>query len=1035
MPFVEATETVGGLGTEIDGRPAPTSATLLETADAAFRIDNTVGSVMNRGFAAGLYNPDFDVFEAVQSNGMEDDFDAFLGVRNEADFQLRLERVKREKADREILDNAGAGGFVLSTAAAIFDLPSLIPGASLVRGGTRLGAAARVGASAGASAGIAEGALQATQTQRTFEESIFAVGGSVVLGGILGGAFGRSVPADQLSRASTQLERLPTELNIQNKSLSAAAPDDAPNPSGSRTRLRNEGVFQFLRKFPGGYLGDVAEKFGTPGAAVVLEKFAPLAPLTRTTPLIRSQLQRGTAGREIIADLAETPLQYDVNADGVVTSVGGSVEQSAKWRVNSLLNQSLGDIQRSYASYMKDGPVGTIGTLVAPLRGRVAQLSGGQKLTLNQFMEEVGEAMFRGDVHEIKEVRDLAARLRGQIYEPMRREMVEVGFFDELPFKPQFGESYMTRRYRLDQILKNERAVIRRFFDEFKQNQKRAQARIKDLEAQSEPIAASDEHIAGMDDLEIERAVLDTLSSIKGLNPGDSFLTSMLSNPMRARVLDIDDRVLLELGILDTNAGRLTESYVRSVVPRIEMQRKFGNLTLKEQLDRMRDDYTTLRADATSPARRSQLEKEQKAREQDIIGIRDRIMGIYDVPENPDDIWSRAGEGLKSLTYMQLLGMQVTSALPDLAGIPSRAGLREFSAGLAEMATNLPTFKKNATEAAELLSAIEWVGNTRTRALAEINMRYSGGSMAERAIEGATAAFSHATGITAWNTLWKSVANVMVMSRVLKAADALVKGKATKKQRIALAENNISPELAAKMMEAFNAHGQKGNFLWYAKAGNWGPEFRQAFEAGQKAVSRETDIAIVTPGQDKPLWFSTRVGSFFFQLKTFGISANERIVLSGLQRADADVLGQFAMLTALGAAVSTLRADLSGRPRKEGQDLFVDAVDRAGPFQIMFEANAIASAAGFGAQRMIGAELPSRFQSRSSILGAAGPSVDMVVTALEVSRKANSEDGLSSRDVDKITRLLPGQNTPYAMLFRDDLREGVGAALGIDYER
>jgi len=591
----------------------------------------------------------------------------------------------------------------------------------------------------------------------------------------------------------------------------------------------------------------------------------------------------------------------------------------------------------------------------------------------------------------------------------------------------------MTRRYRHDKILENEPAVISRLVKEFKRNQQAARLRLKEAEIEGEPPKASDEHIVGLDDSEIEKAVQDTLRSIKGLRPGDSFVTAMRSNPMRARVLDVHDEVLLDMGILETDIGVLTESYIRAAVPRIELQRKFGSLDLKADLERMGVEYAQLRDEASSAPRRRQLEIEENARRADIEGIRDRVLGVYDMPRNPDDVWSRAGEAAKSLSYMQLLGMQVTSALPDLSGLVSRAGLKEFAGGVVEMASNMPTFAKNAKEAAELLHAIEIVGNTRTRALAELNTRFTGGSMAERAIEGGSSVFSHATGITFWNAGWKSIANLMIMSKILKAADASVRGKATKKQKIALAENSITPEIAARMMKQFEKHGEKGKALWFAKAGNW--DDSEAFRMGQQAMSREADIAVITPGQDKPLWMSNRLGSFFLQFKSFGVAANERIVLSGLQRADADVMAQFAMLFALGAAVSNLRADLSGRPRKEGQALIIDAIDRAGPFQIAFEANAIAEAAGLGVASQFGGELPSRFQSRSSILGALGPSTDMAVTLLEVSRKANTDDGVNSRDVDKITRLIPGQNTPYGMIFRDDIRQGIASVLGTDYER
>ncbi len=1137
MPFRDG-DIAGTMATAGIPDTAPPDVSAMDVLGAAFSIDNTVGSAMARGEPIGTTDPDFDIWQATQDRGLQDHFDHFTTVRNAADFERQAARLETELHNREILHGAGLGGFAASMAASVFDLPSLIPGAALVRTGraVRAANAGRVAASTGVAAGIAEGALQSTQLERTGLESGIAVGGSVVLGAVLGSLFGKAGAAEARA-ASTQLENLPVELKRLNKDLSAAATPDEIAAAYKNLRVRNEGRFEFMRKFPGGYLGDIAEKFGAPGVKSVLDKFAPLAPFTRMTPTIRSQLQTGTVGRQVFADLAESPLQYELNDLGQVASKGGSVETIARTRIQTTLTNNLWSIRKAYGEYLKDGPMGTIGTLAAPYSGAARRLvDNGSKLTAWEFRREVGRAMFMADTHPIQGVQAVANRLRGDVFDRIKADMEEVGLFNEVGYKPKFGHSYMTRRYRLDEILKREPEVAARLEGEFKKTRVAAQRAVQQAEAAQRAVDEEDLLRSQMDDGDIKQAVLDTLRSIKGLRPGENMLQAVQANPMRARVLDVHDDVLLDMGILETDIGVLVESYVRSTIPQIEMQRKFGNLDLKDQIKQISDDYQQLRAEAPNATERRRLEVEERSRRFDLEGVHQRILGVYDLPRNPDDIWSRAGEVAKSLTYMQLLGMQVAAALPDVAGIASRGSIRELTKGLAQMATDMPSFARAIGEAAELLNASEFVMNTRTQALTEINSRYMSGSLLERGMEGGTAAFSNLTGITAWNAATKSIAHVITMSRMLKAADAWSRGKATKKQIRALTENNIDQAMARRMTEAFNKYGQKGKHLWFARAGDWrtggeavaktppaasdfvrlyhggdladegatlpntftssldraksfsgenaeiryidvpkghpiveaaainnykttvepklstkelqefggpkkynevdrpGEDYSDAFEAGMKAMRRETDIAIITPGQDKPLFMSSRIGSVLFQLKSFGVAANERIVLSGIQRADADVATQFAILFGLGAVVSNLRADMSGRPRKEGADLVIDAVDRAGPFQIAFEANAVLEAGGVGASNLFGTQLPSRFQGRSFLLGAAGPSVDMAATALEVMAGAQTERGLTSRDVDKITRLIPGQNSPYAMIFRDDIRQGIGSSLGVDYE-
>jgi hypothetical protein len=270
----------------------------------------------------------------------------------------------------------------------------------------------------------------------------------------------------------------------------------------------------------------------------------------------------------------------------------------------------------------------------------------------------------------------------------------------------------------------------------------------------------------------------------------------------------------------------------------------------------------------------------------------------------------------------------------------------------------------------------------------------------------ASRAFSLATGMTHWNVGWKSVGTAVIGSRMVQAADAVRAGKATKTQLRILSANGIEPWMAERIANQMDQFGDKNGQLWLPQGGQWTDE--EAFQAMRRAMGREMDMMVVTPGQDVPLSFSSEAGKFFLQFKRFGFSAYERVLLAGLQRADADALAGAVMALALGGLVSNIKAYVGGYEQKTGAAYWEDALDRSGLMGWLMEPYNLVSAAS-GGKLSISGEPVSRFQSRSAGAGLLGPSVDMGIGVLEA-MNAFSSDAASYRDARKIMRPIPGNN-------------------------
>lgn len=955
-----------------------------EAYAAALRQDNTIASYLTDvRDQRGEIDPDFNPWEELQGTGFEDDWQAFVGTRNRQEFRLTMEQVRREREDRRILEDAGMTGFGLSLGAALFDLPSLLPGAAISRGAvTATRQAARVGAAAGGAAAAAEAALQASQTIRPLEESAIAIGGSVLLGGLLGSTLARSRidgPA-QWRRMSDGIETAVPNAIDEVNSVGAAA---STVRVGTALPLRREALFQTMRKMPGVNL------------------------LLRGEPLIRSITSPLQEVRRAVAELTEVPLQWLMNERGETPAPGGSVEQRIKARRNSELSGVISDAHRIYAEYWKDGPVGMVGRITAPMEAWTRHLFGrNSKLTQKEFFEEVGRALSRGDNHPIPHVAQVARLIRERVFKPMARELEELKLLDDLPEKPRHAESYVTRIY-------NRQKIVRHLGDGTADDLARTLEREF---AKKNP----DAEIA-----EIKAAVDDTIRSILSLKEGEHHVFSALAKPTRARVLDVEDEVLEPW--LERDARIIVENYYHSVLPDVELTRTFGDRSMKSAFQRVNEEFAERMRQAKSQKQRQRLKRELDARKVDLEGMRDRVRGVYGVPANPENVWVRAGRTSKTLSFTGFLGGLLISQIPDAAWVVGRNGFgRVFGDALFDLVTAPRRLLRTKQDILDFGGAAEWVLNSRMVAIADVTSPYRMGSQFERGLDAASRVFSRATGAVPWNVAFKSIGGVISMSRMLRAADAVAKGTATKKQLRQLSEAGIDRARAVKIARQFSEHGDKDGRLWFANAAEW--QDREAFEAFRNAISRELDLMVITPGQDKPLFMSQQIGSVLLQFKSFAVSANHRILLSGMQRADADVLSGALIALALGGMVSDIKSWQFGFEPKEGDAFWADALDRSGMAGWLFEANAVAELGGVGLAQITGEKL-SRFQSRSNLLGLAGPSVDIAKNFLEAANAA-SQDKLTQGDIGRAMNIIPANNLFYLLPLFDKLEQGLTKATG-----
>lgn len=165
-----------------------------ELRDAAFRIDNSVGSLIatapfNQFEDVDGYNPFED---ELTISGYEDYADAFIHSNSPQETAAIKQRIDRERNDKQMLADAGGAGVVSSIAMGVIDpinvAAMMIPGGAIVKGGSVATTAGKF-ALANTAGGVAsEMALHSTQETRTLTESAINITLDAMIGGTLGSA-------------------------------------------------------------------------------------------------------------------------------------------------------------------------------------------------------------------------------------------------------------------------------------------------------------------------------------------------------------------------------------------------------------------------------------------------------------------------------------------------------------------------------------------------------------------------------------------------------------------------------------------------------------------------------------------------------------------------------------------------------------------------------------------------------------------------------------------------------------------------------
>ena len=508
--------------------------------------------------------------------------------------------------------------------------------------------------------------------------------------------------------------------------------------------------------------------------------------------------------------------------------------------------------------------------------------------------------------------------------------------------------------------------------------------------------------------------------------------------PLAHRSFMIPDELIEDFLVSDVE--EVANAYLQTMVPDLLITQKFGDVDMTEAFKQVRDEHTAKRQGITDPKVLKKLDSEYRSAVVDLAGVRDRLRGTYGATWGmaSNKAMQNAGRVAQSLTSFSVLtdmGGSAISQLTDLTAPVMRYGFEKvFNDGYQPFLRGLMEKDGGAFgEAAEQYRALG-VGiemATSFKPLMEVGEEFSATTKTERALRAGAGYYMMANLSAPITAKAKSIAAVVAGNEVIRAAKASISGKATPQQLRMLGDISVTPDLAQRISDQFDKGGAIKDGVYLPNTADWTDDAaRLAFEG---AIMHETNITVVTPGQERPLILSNPIIRPLTQFKSFTGASTTRILLANLQRRDAAVLQGLIAQVGMGMIGYKAYSIAAGRePSERPQDWIKEGISRSGILGWLDEGNTIVAKATGGqadAYRIIGADKPlSKYASKNTISSLLGPSVGKAELAIRVLYGVSNGD-IKESDIHALRRIMPVQNLFYIRGLLDDVDKAVGSAV------
>lgn len=958
--------------------------------------------IRERGDYRGeIGDPDFNPYVYFEENkDKHGDLEEFIlngtfgRVEGPRQFEAVANSLRRELANRHIIEQSSGVDFALGLGASLLDPSTFIP---IIGWGSRAGRvgykALSTGAQVGAVVAGEELLHHSVQRARTTYESIMAVGGATVLGAGIGGLSGylSTRAADNLLSIDNPRNPLKDEnvtphepgTDVIVADTSQGISKQVEEATGAKISFDPENGVQ-LEMFPE-IATEVAEE-AAPTVARGTPRFAPGESVTPTTtrfsraidwtqgkigvtrsPTTVATYTASNTARNLLTSMAEMGIRTTQMAAGKARDVSAEL-----WKDLSVYAKQMSSEQRMVAAWEKmrkeQGAKSAVANKYRSDAKEAAQYAGlktdSNFISLADFAYLVQRKMRGGDIATntknipIDEtvLRAVDEAIDG--YSKFLKDMFTRAVATKLLREEQYIDSYLPQIWNREAIIADPERLVAAFKRKF-------QNRVKESELD-----------------EFARDLVNKLS--RGHTPGfqkdgfvraDSFQIGK-SKRTETRELLIKGEELDDFeDFLVQDITRLTKQYADDMGGRIVLAEFFGKYTAKGDKDPFAEfeelgnpmkeviaEFDSLRK--ANPADRAKLDRDEKLVIQAAKSLRERLLNIDRRSDYGDGVMF-LGRTARRVNFLRFMGSVVLASLTDIATI-------SFSHGASKhIGTMVKNFGKIAKEAKGmnnrelafmLYGAEGTMGHARMAKLVglddDISRRGFGIGRTRKISAGADAGMDWISNqmnylnlMHWWNSRHKFITGHIVLGNMLDDAARLNRGEKLAKRgrrsgNYKWNELGISDAQLRRMDELVQKHGYdtevEGIKFRWPDLDKWldEPDGLELSTALQAALKRSTDRAVITPGiADLPMYHSTQIGQLLFQFNSFGFAAVNKYVRNLADEAvHGDAMSSLISTTwALGMGATAyyvrqglIRGQELPDPDKEPATWIYESIDRSG---------------------------------------------------------------------------------------------------------
>jgi len=1041
MPFFTEDEVLQGTINPIVNTDGSTTVetvkdktSFLEAARAWHSVENPVFRLATEFMqpeASNILDPNFKPIDELQTNRPDliEYADKFIEVKNNEEYNRKVFNIDYELQQKEILSKASTPTHLIAALAdSLVDPITLIPFAKVAKNAStlvRTASGAAKGLALGAATGLTrEAILQTTSETRTIEQTTTNLIAESVAGTLFGGVIGA------LSKESAAASKKLLASAIDSEHEIKFVVDDFTQDMAGKVAYQ-QAIEESAQKLPTTELispkgvvslsgesnirmaldinaAELAEQSGkesieklldrsvgaaeTVGADIGLAHINKLVVKTLSgaevpwleqiaAPELRAAISKSQTIQKLGDVFYDAPLIKKQHAQGI--SIGDKAESMISRNRRSLVNDA-DQIMNTYTEYTGKGRI---------LSG-LETTRGSDKISFREFSRRAFQNMTDHlRVDEIPGVNKLSQLLRSKM-DSRLAEMETAGIF-EGQIDKEFMRNYMTRAYDLDKL------ADPRTQDQFLT---KVGNWLRNYEPDGTPLARS------RTAEEADKIAYSFLRGIRGESDQAVAISGMMENLIskgkftKERQLMIPDSEIQEFLIDD--AFRLYNNYMERtgrMLAAKESLKKTGFGSIEDVIRSIKSDADKSILGITDEAEIAKINRYFGQQEKFAVKMYRSVLGQIRKPGSSDRYISR----LLDYNYTRLLGGVTLSSLSEIAMPIFRFGMwNTIKDGWYPMIRSMKTSKITKEQLDDSIGALELKMNNALRLLdgvedTDIILREF--SKTDIAFKAATGILSKASFIGDWTAIGSGIAGQISSARLTRLIRKTTKSP---EDMEVLASIGIDKSMYSRLEQQIKTHTQKLKGSYVINPHLW--DDQEALNIFKSAVNTDVESTILKSGiGTQPLWIQENaLGKVFYQFNSFMNAATSRVLISGIQRRDKDVLIGIIGLVHMGGMVQLLRNWYQGRDVELDYGDFITAgLSNSGVLGLM-------GTKFLDTYRTASDPSKARFLDSTvegSIMGPTAGTIRQATKAIQ----GMTDDEVTNDDIKATLRFLPYSNLPY----------------------